>query len=68
MNFHPDQQLFQNAGAGDLTTDPWITSSTLIQRRVTKVRNILINFFAQIENQLNFSNMSTAPFTTNSKP
>ena len=25
MNFHPDKQLFQAAGAGDPTTDPWIT-------------------------------------------
>ena len=24
MNFHPDKQLFQVAGAVDRTTDPWI--------------------------------------------
>ena len=25
MNFHPDKQLFQVAGAGERNTDPWIT-------------------------------------------
>ena len=25
MNFHPDKQLFQVAGSGERTTDPWIT-------------------------------------------
>ena len=29
MNFHPDKQLFQVAGAGDRTTDPWITKPAL---------------------------------------
>ena len=29
MNFHPDKQLFQVAGAGDRTTDPWITKPVL---------------------------------------
>ena len=29
MNFHPDKQLFQVAGAGDRTDDPWFTSPTL---------------------------------------
>ena len=29
MNFHPDQQFFQVAGAKDRTTDPWVTSSML---------------------------------------
>jgi hypothetical protein len=29
MNFHPDYQLFQLAGSGDRTADPWITSPTL---------------------------------------
>ena len=29
MNFHPDKQLFQVAGAGDQTTDPWITKPAL---------------------------------------
>ena len=29
MNFHPNIQLFQFAGAGDRTTDPWITKSAL---------------------------------------
>ena len=29
MNFHPDKQLFQVAGAGDRTADPWVTSPTL---------------------------------------
>ena len=29
MNFHPDKQLFQVAGAGDQTTDPWITRPVL---------------------------------------
>ena len=24
MNFHPDKQLFQDAGTGDQTTDPWL--------------------------------------------
>ena len=28
-NFHPDKQLFQVAGARDLTTDPWITRPEL---------------------------------------
>ena len=29
MNFHPDKQLFQVAGARDRTTDPWITKPAL---------------------------------------
>ena len=29
MNFHPDKQLFQVAGARDRTTDPWITKPVL---------------------------------------
>ena len=29
MNFHPDKQLFQVAGTGDQTTDPWITKPAL---------------------------------------
>ena len=29
MNFHSVKQLFQIAGAGDRTADPWVTSSTL---------------------------------------
>ena len=29
MNFHPDKQLFQVVGAGDRTTDPWITRLVL---------------------------------------
>ena len=29
MNFHPDKQLFQVAGAGDQTTDPRITRPVL---------------------------------------
>ena len=29
MNFHPDKQLFQVAGTGDRTTDPWITKPVL---------------------------------------
>ena len=29
VNFHLDKQLFQVAGAGDRTTDPWITKPAL---------------------------------------
>ena len=29
MNFHSDKQLFQVAGTGDRTTDPWITKPAL---------------------------------------
>ena len=29
MNFHPDKQLFQVAGAGARTADPWITKPAL---------------------------------------
>ena len=29
MNFHPDYQLFQDAGAGVWTTEPWITRAEL---------------------------------------
>ena len=29
MNFHPDKQLVQVAGAVDRTTDPWITRPEL---------------------------------------
>jgi hypothetical protein len=29
MNFHPDKQLFQVAGTGVQTTDPWITRPAL---------------------------------------
>ena len=29
MNFHPVKQLFQVAGAGDRTADPWVTSPML---------------------------------------
>jgi hypothetical protein len=29
MNFHPDKQLFQVAGDGDRTADPWITKPVL---------------------------------------
>ena len=29
MNFHPDKQLFQVTGAGDLTTDPGIAKLAL---------------------------------------
>ena len=29
MNFHPDWQLFQVAGAVDRTADPWVTGPTL---------------------------------------
>ena len=29
MNFHPDKQLFQVAGAGDRTIEPWITKPAL---------------------------------------
>ena len=29
MNFHPYKQLYQVAGAGDWTTDPWITKPAL---------------------------------------
>ena len=29
MNFHPDKQLLQVAGAGDQTNDPWISKPAL---------------------------------------
>jgi hypothetical protein len=29
MNFHPVKQLFQVAGAGDRTAEPWVTSPML---------------------------------------
>jgi hypothetical protein len=29
LNFHPDEQLFQVASAGDRTIDPWFTRSEL---------------------------------------
>ena len=29
MNFHPNKQFFQVAGAKDRTTDPWITKPAL---------------------------------------
>jgi hypothetical protein len=29
MNFHPDKQLFQLAGAGVRNADPWITKPAL---------------------------------------
>ena len=47
MNFHPDKQLFQVAGAGDQTTDPWITNPAL--NLYTMLKNlkskVLLMFF-----------------------
>ena len=52
-NFHPNKQLFQVAGAGDQTTDPWITrrdqSSTPTPWGLTLFD--LINFFGKSNDQ-----------------
>ena len=37
MNFHPDKKLFQVAGAGNWTADPWNTSPTLVIKLDIKV-------------------------------
>ena len=36
MNFHPVKQLFQIAGAGARTADPWVTSPTLFGLQVQR--------------------------------
>ena len=45
MNFHPDKQSFQVAGAEDRTNDPWITKPLPLQHGGPTGRIFLTLFF-----------------------
>ena len=55
MNFHPDKQLFQVAGAGNRTTDPWITKPELyLYTMVVPLIILLYSSFIEIMSSLEF--------------
>jgi hypothetical protein len=62
MNFHPDKQLFQVAGAGDRTTDPWITiykaSALPLQHRGTHWSTKLQSCFQNLVKKLEIKKLS----------
>ena len=66
MNFHPDKQLFQIAGAGDRTTDPSVTKPVLISSFLffeLRVREV-INFppFISFEERCTVLSVSVSAF------